>query len=146
MVPDEDSAIALTYRPRVGTGSWFAIQSRHFGELAIAVKAPTMERTGDSVPADPAADAQVGSQVGAVGVEDPGNFVLASEEDEIMAEVGHRSHLAWCEVCSGADAEPAVGGGGERVSGVHRASWGRGRPMRHRGTGRRRREAEDPHL
>ena len=111
MVPDEDATIALAYRPRPSAGPRLAIQPRHLDELAFAVEAPTMERTGDSVTAHPTTDAQVGSQVGAVGIKDPCDPVLTSEEHEILPEVGHRPHVARCQVGTSTDTEPTVGGG-----------------------------------
>ncbi len=93
-MPDKDAAIPFTCRPGTGTGSRFAIQSRNFDESTGAIKPPTMERTGDSIPAHQTTDPQVGSQVGAVGIEDPSDSVLAPKEYEILSEVGHRPYVA----------------------------------------------------
>ena len=78
-----------------------------------------MKRTGDSVTAHPTAYAQVGSEVGAVGVEDPRRPVLATKEHEVPPEVGLRVHVAGHEFPAAADTEPAIGRGGKGVAGAH---------------------------
>ena len=67
-----------------------AVESRHLDQLAVAVEAPTVERAGDAVTAHTTPDAQVGTEVGTVGIEDPGASVLAPEEHQVAAQVAHR--------------------------------------------------------
>ena len=79
-----------------------------------------MEGTGQAVTAYTTADAQMGAEVGAVGIEDPGHPVLTPEEHQSASEVGHRLHAARPQIGPGPDTEPAVGGGGKRIPGGHR--------------------------
>ena len=73
---------------------WRRVQSGHRHQLAVSGELPAVERAGDSVTADPTADAQVGAEVRAVRIEDPGDPVVTTEEHEVLSEVGHRSHIA----------------------------------------------------
>ena len=108
MVPDEDSPIPLAHIPCVCVGPRRAVQTWHFGKLAFAVEAPTVEGADDSVAAHTSADAKMGAEVWAVGIEYARGSVLATEEHQLAAKVVHWHYVALGEIIGSANTEPTV--------------------------------------
>ena len=124
MVPDEDVAVPLADRPRPRRGPWRPIESRHLDEPTVALEPPAVERAGDAVAAHATPDAQVGSQVGAVRIEDPGHPVLATEEHEFASEVGHRrARRPTARSAPAPTLNQPFGDDGNGIAGAHRATW-----------------------
>ena len=88
--------------------------------MACAVEAPAMERAGEAVAANTPADAQVGTEMRTVRIEDPGAAVVAPEQDQVTAQVAEGPHVPTGQTFGGADPEPAVGRGGKRIARAHR--------------------------
>jgi hypothetical protein len=76
-----------------------------------------VERAADAVVLDPAAHGQVGAEVRAVGVHEPGPAVGGAVEHQVAVEVAQRPHVAGGELGRGRHHEPAVGDA-ERVAGL----------------------------
>ena len=134
-------------RATPGPGPWRPIESRHLDEPAAAVEPPTVERTGDPVPAHATTDAQVGPQVGAVRIEDPGHPVLAAEEDEVASEVATpAARRPTARSAPAPTLNQPLGDAREWVPRAHGSTRPTVRlPAPRRGTDRRRHEAEDRH-
>jgi hypothetical protein len=63
----------------VGGSPRWAVESGHLDELSFAVETPTVEGTGNAVSAYTPSDAEMGTEMRTMGIEDARTSVLASE-------------------------------------------------------------------
>ena len=76
---------------------------------ARGIKVPGVERAHDTVPLDCAPNAQMGSQVGAVGVQCPNHTVVAAKHHQIALLEAHIANGTNRQIDAVAELEPAIG-------------------------------------
>ncbi len=85
-----------------------AVRVRDLDAAAVLAEGPAVERAAEALPLDLAADAEVGAEVRAVGIDQAGQARRRAVEDEVPAEQVQRPDLAGQKVGRLGHDEPAV--------------------------------------
>jgi len=119
VMPDKDLSVSFAHFPRSGRYSRGAVEPRHFDEGPVAVEAPTVKGAHDSVATHTSPDAEMGTQMRTVSVEDARHSRLVPEQHKVTTQVLQCFDLARSEVRSAGHAEPTIGFRREGVAGGH---------------------------